>query len=97
MELKLSADKHKEIVKFLWNKSREAEEAVKALREIGFLCIEGKMMRAMDWAYQMLELVCPEGLLDGAEWDEQDAFLDEFLRGAEFETFYKNWFEEEVR
>lgn len=95
MELKLSADKHKEIVKFLWNKSREADEVMESLVEIGFTSIEGKIVRVIDWARYMLELVCPEGLLDGAEWDEEDAFLDEFHRGADFETFYANWFEEE--
>jgi hypothetical protein len=83
-----------EIVKFLWDKSREADEVMESLAEIGFTGIEGKLVRVIDWASYMLELVCPEGLLDGAEWEKEDAFLDEFLRGTDFETFYKNWFEE---
>ena len=93
MELKLSADKHKEIVKLLWDKSRVAEEVMNSLVEIGFTCIEGKLIRVMDWAYQMLELVCQERLFE-LGYGEQDEFLNEFLYGVDFETFYANWFED---
>ena len=91
MEMKISAEKHKEIVKFLWDKRREAEEVINALGKIGFTSIEGKLGSAMDWGMQIFQLLLPEGMIEGMSFKDEDAFFDEFLYGDEFEAFYSKW------
>ena len=97
MEMKISAEKHKEIVKFLWDKRREEEEVIEAFGEIGLTCIEGKIESAMDWALTMFLMLLPEGMIEGMNVKEEDLFTDEFLYGEGFEAFYKKWFSEEEK
>lgn len=97
MEMKISAEKHKKIVKFLWKKNREAEEVMDALGDIGFTCIEGKIDSAMDWALTMFLMLLPEGMIERMNAKEEDWFTNEFLYGAVFEDFYEKWFSEEAK
>jgi hypothetical protein len=95
MEMKISAERHKKIVKLLWNKNREAEEVIETLGEIGLTCIEGKIGSAMDWALTMFLMLSPEGMIEGMNAKEEDLFTNEFLYGEVFEGFYEKWFSEE--
>ena len=97
MEMKISAEKHKKIVKFLWDKNREAEDVIDELRDIGLKILEGKLGSAMDWALTMFLMLLPEGMIEGMNVKEEDLFTNEFLYGEDFEGFYKKWFSEEEK
>lgn len=91
MELKLSADKHKKFVEYLWLKAREAEDVTVKLSNVGFICIEGKIGRVIDWAFDVLVFFLPREIVDDDK--AYDQIFDEFHFGADFEAFYKKWFE----
>ena len=92
MELKLSADKQKKFVEYLWLKAREAEDVTVKLSNVGFICIEGKIGRVIDWAFDVLVFFLPSEIVDDDK--AYDQIFDEFNFGADFETFYEKWFEE---
>lgn len=92
MELKLSSDKQKKFVEYLWLKAREAEDVTVKLSNVGFICIEGKIGRVIDWAFDVLVFFLPREIVDDDK--AYDQIFDEFNCGADFETFYEKWFEE---
>ncbi len=91
MELKLSEEKQKKFVEYLWLKAREAEDVIVKLSDVGFICIEGKIGRVIDWAFDVLVFFLPREIVDDMVYDQ---IFNEFHFGADFETFYANWFEE---
>lgn len=88
MELKLSAEKHKEIVKDLFSARCKADKLTEGLGNLGFTSIEGELANVLYFSFNILEDITPE------ELREDDEFFENFAEMDNFEEFYGKWFKE---